>query len=777
MMEQLKTVNVAIVGDGPGCKVIMDMIFAERLVELQMKLIGIACTNPKAEGYLYAQEKGIYTTRDYHDLYKFKDLNMIIELTGRDDVADDISRTKPGHIRLIDHVTARLFWDIFQVEEALRKSEDKYETLVESSLTGIYIDQDGKIAFANKKFAEIYGYSKNELVGMESWRLVHPEDRALTDEMRAKRLKGEEVTPRYEARALTKEGETIWIVRRNTQIEYRGRPAILGNIVDITDRKRAEGALRESEEFSSSLLNSSPKPILVINADGSIRYVNPSLEKLTGFSSSELVGRKPPYPWWTLETLEKTGKDLEQAMLKGAERLEELFQKKNGQRFWVEVTSTPVGSKGEFKYHLANWDEITDRKRAGRAIETAYNQSIIYAQELRREIEERKRAGEERKKLEAQLLQAQKMESIGTLAGGVAHDFNNLLMGIQGNVSLMLMDMDSTHPYYERLKKIEKQVQSGARLTSHLLGYARKGRYEVKPVDLNQLVEETCETFGRTRKQVTVHRDFADNLFAVEGDPGQIEQVLWNLFVNAADAMPAGGDLFLNTRNVTHEDMMGKLYDPKPGNYVMLTVTDSGTGMDKEIMERVFDPFFTTKEMGRGTGLGLASAYGIIKGHGGYLDVESQKGRGTTFSTYLPASQKRVRKVVRRAEKIKEGTGTILLVDDEAVVLEVGRDLLEAMGYRVLVAGDGKEGVEVYRKNWDDVDIVVLDMIMPHMSGGEAYDQMKKINPDIKVLLSSGFSIEGEATEILERGCDGFIQKPFKMKQLSQAIREVLGKE
>ena len=898
-MEQLKRVNVAIVGGGPGCKVIMDMIFAEKLMELQMKLIGVACTNPKAVGYLYAQEKGIYTTSDYCDLYKFRNLNIIIELTGCDEIAHDISRTKPDHIRLIDHVAARLFWDIFQVEEALRKSEAKYRTLIESSLTGIYIDQDGKIAFANKKFSEIYGYSKNELVGMESWRLVHPEDRALTDEMRTKRLKGEEVSPRYEARALTKDGETIWIARRNTQIEYRGRPAILGNIVDITDRKRAEQALRESEEFSSSLLTNSPKPILVINTDSSIRYVNPSLERLTGFSSSELVGRKPPYPWWTPETREKTSGDLEQAMLKGAERLEEFFQKKNGQPFWVEITSAPVSGNGEFKYYLANWDEITDRKRteralrkseqekeailnsmseaviyhdtdhrmawanrvarerlglapeqlAGRycyemwhrrdkpcpgcpvvkayetgqpqqaeiaspdgrvwfvrgypvrhgneniagvvevtmeitdrkradqALETAYNQSIIYAQELRREIEERKRASKERKKLEAELLHAQKMESIGTLAGGVAHDFNNLLMGIQGNVSLMLMDTDSSHPYYERLEKIEKQVQSGARLTSHLLGYARKGKYKVKPVDLNQLVEESCETFARTRKQITVHRDFAKNLFAIEADPGQIEQVLWNLFANAADAMPAGGDLFLKTMNVAHEDMMGKLYKPKLGNYVMLTVTDSGTGMDKEIMERVFDPFFTTKEMGRGTGLGLASVYGIIKGHGGYIDVESQKGRGTTFSTYLPASKKRILKVVKAAEKVMEGTGTILLVDDEAVILEVGRDLLKAMGYRVLVARDGKQGVEVYRKNQDEIDIVVLDLIMPHMGGGEAYDRMKEINPDIKVLLSSGFSIEGGATEILERGCDGFIQKPFKMKELSQVIRGILGKE
>jgi len=337
--------------------------------------------------------------------------------------------------------------------------------------------------------------------------------------------------------------------------------------------------------------------------------------------------------------------------------------------------------------------------------------------------------------------------------------------------------MDSTHAHYERLKNIEKQVESGARLTSHLLGYARKGKYEVKAVDLNQLVEETCETFGRTNKQITIYREVADGLFAIEADSGQIEQVLLNLFVNAADAMPGGGDLILKTMNVTHEHMTGKVYDPKPGKYVMLTVTDTGMGMDKETVERVFDPFFTTKEMGRGTGLGLASSYGIIKGHGGYIDIESEKGYGTTFKIYLPASEKKVLKVVKTAEEIIEGTGTALLVDDEDVVLDVGQDLLEAIGYRVLIARDGKEAIEVYEKNRDDIDIVVLDMVMPNMGGGEAYDRMRKINPDIKVLLSSGYSIDGEATEILERGCDAFIQKPFKMKDLSQAIRKILGKK
>jgi two-component system cell cycle sensor histidine kinase/response regulator CckA len=337
--------------------------------------------------------------------------------------------------------------------------------------------------------------------------------------------------------------------------------------------------------------------------------------------------------------------------------------------------------------------------------------------------------------------------------------------------------MDSTHQYYERLKTIEKQVESGASLTSRLLGYARKGKYQIKPVDLNQLVKETSNTFGRTRKQITIHQELADDLFAIEADSWQIEQVLLNLFVNAADAMPTGGDLFLKTMNVVHENGRGKLSSQEHGDQVLLTVTDTGTGMDKKTMKRVFDPFFTTKEMGRGTGLGLASVYGIIRSHGGYIDVESKKGLGATFSVYLPASRKKIFKDVESAQRVSETSGTVLLIDDEEVILEVGKDLLKAMGYRLLTARNGKEAVEVYRKNRDDIDIVVLDMIMPIMGGGEAYDRMKEINPDIKVLLSSGYSVDGGATEILERGCDGFIQKPFKMQQLSQAIQEVLGKE
>jgi len=380
----------------------------------------------------------------------------------------------------------------------------------------------------------------------------------------------------------------------------------------------------------------------------------------------------------------------------------------------------------------------------------------------------------ERKRMEAQFLQAQKMEAIGTLAGGIAHDFNNLLMVIQGNASLMLLNVDPSHPHHEMLLSIVNQVQSGSKLTNQLLGYARKGRYEVRPIQLNELIKETSNTFGRTRKEMRIHRELANDLFPIEGDLGQIEQVLMNLFVNAADAMPQGGDIFLKTTNISQRDILGKFYNPKSGDYVLLTITDTGIGMDPKTLERIFEPFFTTKELNRGTGLGLASVYGIIKGHGGYIDVESEEGRGTTFKIYLPATNGEIPKTIKAPDHIIKGTGTILLVDDEEMVLEVGERFLKVMGYQVLTAREGREAIEIYKKHRETIDLVLLDIIMPNMKGGEVFDRLKEINPDIKVLLSSGYSIDGEASHILERGCRGFIQKPFNMNQLSQSIGAIL---
>jgi CheY-like chemotaxis protein len=366
------------------------------------------------------------------------------------------------------------------------------------------------------------------------------------------------------------------------------------------------------------------------------------------------------------------------------------------------------------------------------------------------------------------------MEAIGTLAGGIAHDFNNLLMGIQGRTSLMLLDADSGHPHYEHLKGIEVYVKSAADLTRQLLGFARGGRYEVKATDLNDLLKRSAEMFGRTRKEIMIHTRFMADLWPVEADRGQIEQVLLNLFVNAWQSMPGGGDLFLETRNVHLQEKDVKAHGLKEGRYVRISVTDTGMGMDEKTRERIFEPFFTTKEMGRGTGLGLASAYGIIRNHGGMIRVNSQPGKGATFILDLPASSKEAATEKTEAQEMPGGTETVLLVDDEELVLQVGEGMLRALGYTVLLARSGMEAVACYREKAAEVHLVILDLIMPRMGGGETYDALKKIHPGGRVLLSSGYSIDGQAQEILDRGCDGFIQKPFDLLSLSRKLREIL---
>ncbi len=509
---------------------------------------------------------------------------------------------------------------------------------------------------------------------------------------------------------------------------------------EMMERKRAWEALTRAKEDWENTFDAITDMVMLLDNEHQILRINKAAAKALSTTQDKLIGKK------CYQVIHEQGRPLRGCPL--------VRTMKTLRPQTTEITEPHLG--GTF---ICSTSPILDRQ--GKL--TGYTHTL-------KDITKSKR-------LEAQFQQAQKMEAIGTLAGGIAHDFNNLLMGAQGNISLMLLDIDSSHPHYERLKNIEKQIRSGAKLTSLLLGYARKGKYDVTTLNLNQLVEETSDTFGRTRKEITIYRELAEDLFAIEADHVQIEQVLLNLFINAADAMPGGGNLILKTMNVDHNDMRGKLYDPMPGNYVLLMVTDTGLGMDKETLERIFDPFFTTKEMGRGTGLGLASVYGIIKGHGGYVDVDSQEEHGATFRIFLPASGKKIREPVKSADRVIKGSGTVLLVDDEEVILEVSQDLLKAMGYRVLLAKDGKEALEIFKKNQDVIDIVVLDMVMPNMGGGEAYDSMKEIKPDIKVLLSSGFSVDGEATEILERGCDGFIQKPFTMKELSAKIREILEKK
>jgi PAS domain S-box-containing protein len=526
---------------------------------------------------------------------------------------------------------------------------------------------------------------------------------------------------------------------------------------EINKRNQTEDALRKSEEMNKelyaeakraeevyrSLLHSSADAIVIYDLEGKAGYISPVFTQIFGWTLEEVKGKRISFvPVFEKESTMAIIKDLVE---KGTpcRGFETKRYTKDGRLLDVSISAS----------------RYNDHRGSPTGL-------LVILRDI-----------SEKKKLEAQLQYTERIEAIGTLAGGIAHDFNNLMMGMLGNISLILYDTEPVNPHYEKLINIEKLIQSGSKLTKQLLGYARKGKYEVKAVNLNQIVKESCETFGRTRKNIKIYKELAKDLLAIKADESQIEQVFMNLYINAADAMPDGGDLLLQTMNATHMEMSDKRYDPKPGEYVLLKVTDKGTGIDEKIIDRIFEPFFTTKEIGRGSGLGLASTYGIIKGHGGYIDVDSEKGHGTTFSIYLPASGKSIHKTMENSEQIIKGNETVLLVDDEEIAIDVGVQILEKLGYTVFEARSGKEAVRVFNEKRDKIDMVILDMIMPDMGGREAYEKMKEIDSEVKVLLSSGYSIDGQANEILKRGCNGFIQKPFNMKDLSKEIREVLKKD
>jgi PAS domain S-box-containing protein len=513
----------------------------------------------------------------------------------------------------------------------------------------------------------------------------------------------------------------------------------------------ADEALKENELKYRTIVDSIEEGYFEIDLDRNLTFFNDPLCKMLGYTPAEMTNKN---------TREFTSPDTIRKM----DRIYAQIQK-SGEP--IQVTGYDAVGKNGRELAL----ELTA------SLMTKSDGNPVGFRGVLRDVSERKDAEAEKRKIETQVQQAQKMESIGTLAGGIAHDFNNILMGIQGNASLMLLKTENSHPNYEKIKNVESYVENGTELTRQLLGFARRGKYHAIATDLNDVIEKSSSMFGRTKKEIQIHTDLMPDVRTVEVDRGQIEQALLNLYVNAWQAMPEGGDLYLKTENVILDSNFEshQPYKVKTGNYIKITVTDTGSGIDAETKQRIFEPFFTTKEMGRGTGLGLASVYGIIKSHGGYINVYSEKDQGTTFTIYLPASGKKILQATSKpVPTVLKGAGTILLIDDEQMIIKVGEELLEELGYNVLTAESGPDALKLYAKNADKIDLVIMDMIMPGMGGGETFDRLKQIKPNIKVLLSSGYSINGQASEILKRGCDGFIQKPFNINQLSEKIQEII---
>ena len=646
-----------------------------------------------------------------------------------------------------------------EAENGLLRSEKMFRTLGEDAPFGIsMLSPDLRFEYLNPKFTEIFGYTKEDLPDKETWfEKAYPDEsyrEKVIDTWRGDLVENagvEQIKPRVFT-VKCKDGQDKIIHFRAVALQD-GRQLL--TYEDITEKAKMEKTLKENERkyinlyekskraeaLYRSLLDSSADAIITYDLEGKAQFVSPAFTHIFGWTFGEIEGGRIPF-------MPESEREKTMAII------HDLVEYGKPCHAFRTKRSTKDGRLLDVSISASRYDDH-EGNPAGLLV-------------ILRDISDKKR-------LEAQLQHAQRMESIGTLAGGVAHDFNNLLMAVQGNASLILLNKDSDHPDYKKIKNIEKQVQRGASLTKRLLGFARGGKYEVTPTNLNEIIRASTKMFARTKKEIAINSKYQEKIWAVEADQGQIEQVLLNLFVNAWQAMSGGGNLFVETENLVLNADDVRSLEIKPGRYVKISVSDTGVGIDASIRERIFDPFFTTREVGKGTGLGLASSYGIIRNHGGIIDVKSEKGKGSTFDIYLPAAKSKV--IDQRSEvseDIKPGTETILLVDDEEIIIDVSPEMLTELGYEVLTAKSGEKALEQYRINKDKIDLVILDMIMPGMGGGETYDRLKQIDPEITVLLSSGYSIDGQATEILKRGCNGFIQKPFNIEILSKKIREIL---
>jgi PAS domain S-box-containing protein len=519
---------------------------------------------------------------------------------------------------------------------------------------------------------------------------------------------------------------------------------------EIEQHKQTSRALRSSEERYRSILENIQEGYYETDIAGNLTFVNDAAFRIMGYPHDELIG---------LNNREYTSQETARRLYKACNKVYRTGEP-------TQVTNYAVickdGTQKLLELSVSLIQNTGGRPQGFRGVA--------------RDITQRIEAEEKRKELENQLHQAQRMEAIGTLAGGIAHDFNNLLMGIQGSISLLGQNLKAGDPKYHCMQTIEHCVESGANLTRQLLGFARGGKYVVVPVDLNATLRKTSELFGRTKKEIRIHGDYAKNLWTVKADQGQIEQVLVNLYVNAWQAMDERGDIYLSTQNVTLDSRYTQPYGVEPGKYVKVTVQDTGQGMDEKTRQHIFEPFFTTKKIGRGTGLGLASAFGIIKNHDGIIDVKSVVGQGSTFYIYLPASHKVMAESNQATDEIMTGSETILLVDDEPFIVQSLQDMLSRLGYNTIGADGGAEAIRIVEDDRDTIDLVILDMIMPNMGGRETYNRLKQIRPTLKVLLSSGYSLNSIAQDIMQKGCDGFIQKPFRLSKLSQMVRKILDK-
>jgi two-component system sensor histidine kinase EvgS len=647
-----------------------------------------------------------------------------------------LQNEKEDNIRLLEEL------------EELRRIRTYYNTLMQNTEDYILIcDSNGVSQAFNAKYKQRGEELLNIEIkpGMQTHRLSgNAEAIKYWDSLQERALKGEQFIAEYSDEERDIYFETLFSPIKEGE-KVTGFTEITRN---ITARKRIEKALQESDAFSSSLLEFSPTAIVVYNPDTSIRYVNPFFEKLTGFSSMDVLGLKHPYPW---SVDDKKYGSIEKRQKEGVKRGEREYRKKNGEHAWAEIDVTPIYREGELVYSLGTWIDISDRKNAE----------------------------QEKEKLQKQLQQAQKMEAIGNLAGGVAHDYNNISSVIMGYAELALTAVKPDDPLHGYISHILDASKRAADITKQLLAFARKQPIAPKVLDLNKTIEGMLSMIKRLiGEDIDLAWMPAKETWPVKIDPAQLDQILVNLCVNARGAIENVGKVTIETANIVFdEDYCSNHLGFKSGEYAMFAVSDDGIGMTVEQQEKIFEPFFTTKDVGKGTGLGLSTIYGIVKQNNGFINVYSEPGKGSTFRIYLPREENAqpVKTVEKKVTTPSSGHGqTIMVVEDDNAILELIEMILERLEYNVLSASTPKKAVILAEGYKGKIDLLITDTVLPEMNGRELANELCKRDKDLKVLFMSGYT----ANVIIHRGVldEGinYIGKPFSLEAFATKVKEVL---
>jgi len=641
-----------------------------------------------------------------------------------------------------------------RTENALRESQMRYRALFEGSRDAIYVTaREGKIVDANQSMLDLFGYTREEMIGLDARKAyVYPEDRTKFQQQ----IEREGFVRDYDIKLRKKDGaEMECLLTATVRWDAGSIAGYQGIIRDITEYKQVLNELRAEKQRFQTLSENAPFGMVMIDKDGIFKYINPKFRELFGYDLREVPNGKTwfrkayPDPTYRHDVISTWINDLEGS--------------RSGEKRPRTFTVTCKGGTEK----IINFIPVQ--------LQTGEN---LMACE---DITEIRRAGEEKAVLQEQLRHSQKMEAIGLLAGGIAHDFNNLLTVIKGYSQLSYIGLKEGDPLKINIDEIQKAADRAASLTRQLLAFSRRQVMEMKVFDLNSLLRDLDKMLRRIiGEDIKLSTLLAKDLGRAKIDPGQVEQVIMNLAVNAKDSMPSGGKLTIETANAELDESYARNHaDVKPGHYVMLSVSDSGVGMTPEVKERVFEPFFTTKEKGRGTGLGLSTVYGIVKQSGGNIWVYSEPGHGTTFKIYLPRVDEALEEPREKTieKELPRGSETVLVVEDEEKVRKLTIEILRKEGYKVLDASQGDEALAISEKQKGPIHLFLVDVVMPGISGTELAKHLISLHPETRILYMSGYTDNVIVHHgVLEKGVN-YIQKPFTIDELTRKVREVLNKD